>query len=309
MLWRKKATKLPTAESRGAEGDAHYARTNDKIGERSLLRRQLSASWSQAYAAWANVSVGGLTLAAAFTAALVAVAAFETSVASLTEAQKQSAEAHRQADAAEAQIGVAKDTEKRQLRAYIVITDFSVVCPDCGDDTGGPPWPFRNTVRYKVENSGQTPAYHVRNTSYWITVDEVGPYAVIADDFAYEDVNLVEDKFYGEIDVGRDKNRDSGGEIKAEAIPIFKSAVNKEKSLFIYGHVDYCDIFNEPHSTAFCYRYMPNSDNGHLSCRHFKGNRPAWQMRRRHCKMKVAPLSTNIRLVTRNRAAEAAPST
>src|SRR5262249_20536144 len=59
----------------------------------------------------------------------------------------------RQADAAEKQIGIAKDTEERQLRAYVfdiraTMRDFAI---------GKKP-----NVRITIKNVGQTPAYNVR---------------------------------------------------------------------------------------------------------------------------------------------------
>jgi hypothetical protein len=272
MLWRKKATKLPTIESSGAEGDA-YARTNDKVAERALLRGQLAASWSQAYAAWANVSIGGLTLAAAVTAALVAVAAFRTSIAALTEAQKQSAEAHRQADAAEVQIGVAKDTAERQLRAYIVVSDTAVICPDCGDTARAPSTlpGISNFVDLRMENNGQTPAYNVSPIVNWWPVKEATKSAKLPPDFNFKDHKESADESHGVSFIGRDNHRDTYRAIGGEDISVFKVAVAAQSVIFLYGHIDYCDIFNLPHSTIFCFRYVPNSGTLHLSCDRHNG--------------------------------------
>ena len=31
----------------------------------------------------------------------------------------------------------------------------------------------------------------------------------------------------------------------------------KERSVFIYGHIDYIDVFDKPQTTKFCYQYFP----------------------------------------------------
>ena len=273
MLWRKKTIKLPIAESGGTKDDAQLARTNNKIAERSLLRSQLAAAWAQAYAAWASVVVGGLTLAAAFTAAVVAVAAFKTSVASLTEEQKQSAEAHRQADAAEAQIGVAKETEKRQLRAYIIVSDTAVICPDCGDTARAPSAlpGVTNFVVFRMENNGQTPAYNVSPVINWWSIKQATKGAKLPSDFSFEDHKQSADESHGVSYIGRDNHRDTYRAIGDKDISLFKDAVAQQSVIFLYGHIDYCDIFNLPHSTVFCFRYVPNSGTLHLSCDRHNG--------------------------------------
>ena len=76
----------------------------------------------QVCAMWASVAVSAATLIAAIIAAEIAYWAYGAALASVTEAKNQTAEAKRHADAAETQIAVAKDTEERQLRAYVVIS-------------------------------------------------------------------------------------------------------------------------------------------------------------------------------------------
>ena len=49
----------------------------------------------------------------------------------------------------------ARDTEERQLRAYLVLSDFLVVCAECGD-TPEPGYP-REYTHGRILNSGETP--------------------------------------------------------------------------------------------------------------------------------------------------------
>jgi len=64
---------------------------------------------------------------------------------------------------------VARDTEKRQLRAYISVKEITLNCPLCLDKNWKPPEGPRlhnidttNAVVVTVKNSGITPAYNVR---------------------------------------------------------------------------------------------------------------------------------------------------
>jgi hypothetical protein len=43
-----------------------------------------------------------------------------------------------------------------------------------------------------------------------------------------------------------------------------KDAQEGKITLFFYGHVDYEDVFKHPHSTLFCFEYMPTLENGKL---------------------------------------------
>ena len=110
------ATDYPDYDNWYADADAegHHWRLQNKI-------------------AGLGVVVSGLTLVAAVAAAIIAYCAFTATTKAAGEAKREADEAHRQADAAELQVAVAKDTEQRQLRAYVLIGDFGVFCQDCGD--------------------------------------------------------------------------------------------------------------------------------------------------------------------------------
>jgi hypothetical protein len=76
-------------------------------------------------------------------------------------------------------------------------------------------------------------------------------------DFAFPDHNRT--GFVSKSDIGRDQHKDSAEEFDVAAIATFKDAVAGNTTLFLYGHVDYCDIFREPHTTAYCFMYIPNA--------------------------------------------------
>jgi hypothetical protein len=151
---------------------------------------------------------------------------------------------------------VARDTEKRQLRAYMVLTDLGVFCPDCGDKslvTDILP-NIKNSMRTRLENNGQTPAREVNGITNWWSIQGNG--ASLPADFAFPD--HARTGFVSNSEIGKDKHKDSAEEFDQSAIATFKDAVDGRITLFIYGHVDYCDIFREPHSAAYCFVYVQN---------------------------------------------------
>jgi hypothetical protein len=279
MLWRQKPKNQPNAGGGTSPDDAQY-RWNDnewrapsyqhwyagnsdyQADERRYWRHQVRALW-------ANVGIGIATLAAALTAAGIAYWAYRATSAAVVEAQKQTVEARRQAKAAEDQVGIAGDTEYRQLRAYVVLTDLGVFCPDCGDSTLTTDVlpQMKNTIRCRIENNGQTPAYDVTAATDWVYVPEKN--ATLSSDFAFPDHKRT--GLVSKSDLGRDKHKDGGGEIDAKDILLFKNAVDGNATIFIYGHVDYCDIFNKPHSTAYCFLYVPHGGLHLPLCDRFNG--------------------------------------
>jgi hypothetical protein len=155
----------------------------------------------------------------------------------------------------------ATDNEKRSLRAYIILTDVGIFCPDCGDTALIPQAlpEIRNSIRLRIENNGQTPAYNVSSVTNWTAVPDVSPDARLPERYSFPDPKPPSDHFVSTSDIGRDKHTDSVGPIPDDQIAVFRNAGAKRSTLFIYGHIDYCDIFNEPHSTAFCFKYFQNA--------------------------------------------------
>lgn len=91
-----------------------------------------------------------LTLIGAVAAVVIAILAFNETKKQVAEAKKQTIQAMRQAKAAEDQVGVQTDTENRQLRAYVFLSEGHL-------DNFGIASPMNVSV--KIKNSGQTPAY------------------------------------------------------------------------------------------------------------------------------------------------------
>lgn len=167
------------------------------------------------------------------------------------------------------QLHTSRDTEIRQLRAYLIVTDFGVFCPDCGDTalTPNARADIKNSLRSRIENNGQTPALQVIGITNWWPI--AGKNGVLASDFAFPDHKRT--GFVSKSDIGRDKHKDSAEELDDQAIATFKQAVAGDTTLFLYGHADYCDIFGHPHSTAYCFRYVPNAGLHLPICDRFNG--------------------------------------
>lgn len=171
----------------------------------------------------------------------------------------------------------ARDQERRQLRAYMVLTDLALYCPDCGDTTFVPSvQPIsRNAIVHRIENNGQTPAHQVSIVLNWWPV--IGSNQPLPKHFKFPD-----QKATGQIsvsDVGRDKTKDGSSGIADKYVVTFKEAMTGVSTLYIYGHVDYCDIFDTPHSTGFCFVYVPHAGDHLPICDRYNGEiRP-----RGHC--------------------------
>jgi hypothetical protein len=129
MLWGKEQKDHPNSEDSASEGDAQY-RWNDRewrvpsykhweagnsdyqADERRYWRHQVRALW-------AGVGIGIATLLAACSAAAIAWWAYGAASDTVIEAKKQTAEAARQAKAAEDQLELAKKSFVVDHRPYV----------------------------------------------------------------------------------------------------------------------------------------------------------------------------------------------
>jgi len=169
---------------------------------------------------------------AAVVAAFYAVRAFE--------------QTRRQANAAEAQIKITVDQEKRQLRAYVGIVTSEALNLDWN--------PLE--IHWKIKNVGNTPAYHVHGAGN-LRVD-------LADMAALPPPRPEEIR-----PTGGTKMNGTLSPQQEQAIiltlddtrPKFLNREEKDiirwgpKFLFAYGYMFYDDIFGETHTTAFRLEY------------------------------------------------------
>ncbi len=131
---------------------------------------------------------------------------------------------------------IARDTARRQLRAYVGVED-----PSFGEK-------FPSFVNIPVENGGQTPAYglNAHLNRKWVPAGQGIP------------------KGFDYPDLGAGTGISSvaylnPGQRRIFTFPIenteLESAQKGEIDLFIYGHVDYVDIYKAQRSSVFSYQY------------------------------------------------------
>lgn len=174
---------------------------------------------------------------------------------------------------AERQAAVASDTEKRELRAYLAISHFGLFCADCETDSlSSNILPqMRDTIRYRIQNSGQTPASNVTTSTNWWPI--TGKVTRLPKDFAFPEHAPY--TFDSESDIGRSGTKETAAQIGNADIRTFQLAAQGTMTLFLYGRVNYCDVFGVPHSTAYCFVYVPNAGDHLPLCDRYNGEVPA----------------------------------
>jgi hypothetical protein len=160
MLWRKQQKDNPNAELGTSEDNPQY-RWNDHewrvpkyqhwYADNSDYQTDERRYWgSQVWAMWASVGVGIATLIAAVVAAFVAYWAYTAASNAVFEAQKQTAQAVRQADAAVS----GNDISRAANRAWLFV---EFVSRDRFERTDRTPR-FNIDITFKITNFGQAPA-------------------------------------------------------------------------------------------------------------------------------------------------------
>jgi hypothetical protein len=157
----------------------------------------------------------------------------------------------------------------RSLRAYLSLAEFAVVCPECGDTaiTPNPPMSIKNAILMRIENNGQTPAHRIIATNNLHS--EPGKAASLPTNFAFP--NETKKIFISKSDIAKDKHRDGIVELSADDVTAFKDAAADHTTLFLYGHIDYCDIYRQPHTTAYCFKYALNAGLNLPLCDSYNG--------------------------------------
>jgi len=130
----------------------------------------------------------------------------------------------------------AKKTAERQLRAYVSATPTNMFGPQ----------PIR--YRFSMINHGQTPAYHVTDVA---SVD-IFPYPLPAN-FNFPALSSQK----ASRTVLHPSATNYSGEAHATrtftAAEIAQITTGTQNRLYLYGVLQYVDIFNKPHITKFCH--------------------------------------------------------
>jgi hypothetical protein len=227
----------------------HPEEREHKSEERAYWRRQHSNSrWSLIF----NI----LTFGTAILAVGIAYWAYQASTQAVVEAK-------RQADAAGTQIDIAKSAERRQIRAYAFPTPIGISDFELGKSPAG---------GVNVKTMGQTPAYKVR-----------GQVGVGGLTYPLREEETLEIKKPDQVQNSTFITPTNIFIVKATALGILNQAaidaVNSGRTLrlFVWGRVDYEDIFADPHWFTFCYSYdgisIKEHDGGEPCPRHNEDDR------------------------------------
>ena len=167
------------------------------------------------------------------------------------------------------QVTSMRDAEQRALRAYLVIQQLGVSCLDCGDTAPLPDvlTKVKNSLWMRIENVGQTPARQMVGSTN--IRSEPGKDGRLPANFSFPDQKKAQ--FVSKSDIGKDKYRDVIVEIAGDELTAFKDTAAERTTVFLYGHIDYCDVFGAPHSTAYCSKYVPNAGLNLPICEVYNG--------------------------------------
>jgi hypothetical protein len=264
MLCRKKQKDQPNNEHAESEDDAPY-RWDEKKWEvppykhweagNSDYQADERRYWRhQVRALWANVAIGTITLGAAVTAAVIAYLAYQATSAAVVEAQKQTTEVKRQADAAIQELLAGK-------RANILAHDIAIQWP-------GPP---SAGVIVHLINSGQTYGYLQKiglvlaslAKNEQLPAHPIYPTSierkVLVPNNASDGTTTGKipvpptDRSLNEIDVTEATSLAFTNHIKAGG----------DRNLFVYGFLEYSDEYSAVYKNiwnGFCFQFYPDRD-------------------------------------------------
>jgi len=143
----------------------------------------------------------------------------------------------------------ADDTEKRQVRAYAFPTPTGIKDFELGKaPIGG----------IKVGTMGQTPAYKVRGE---ISVGGL-PYPLRDDaDLSFQKTGQIQNSAFISPNNAFFISAYAGGILNQTTIDTINDG--KKFRLYVWGRIDYEDVFANLHWFTFCYAYDGNSVQGH----------------------------------------------
>jgi hypothetical protein len=174
------------------------------------------------------------------------------------------------------QASIASDTEKRQLRAYVGVESLKVECPSCNDANYVAVIPvpgaiIKDFILVTVRNSGTTPARKLKVQTNWTRT----PWGNgLPENFDFPDsegivVPGISHTADSNVIIPNTSFVNHGGIGDARD---FISAREKKIVLFIYGHIDYIDIFDKLQTTTFCYVYAPWASDEKMFMPYYKHN-------------------------------------
>ncbi|MGO8952085.1 MAG: hypothetical protein ACLPWS_02810 [Rhodomicrobium sp.] len=159
----------------------------------------------------------------------------------------------------------AENTERRQLRAYVGMHEIETELPNLHQlnyeipDNIPPGFIHQDFVTATIKNFGQTPAQDVMTVVNWQPIIPFG--AWLPDDFGYRDQDTLNTiASAGRSVVDRDSTHFST--VNLNTLRAFRDAENKTCSLYLYGHIDYTDVYDRRWRREFCYIWEPWRPSG-----------------------------------------------
>jgi hypothetical protein len=193
---------------------------------------------------WTRVAT---TFAIAYT--LVTGVILGASIRSVHEARRAVSVANRAADAATRQASIAEDTEKRQLRAYVVAASIGHL------ENFVPNGTLHATVTF--ENVGQTPVY----SGKWKSGFGILPYPQSEEPTWPDCQSIIKEEGGFTSFFGRQTTPDKTA--SWQLTQGYIDRVNaKDRAIYFLGRFCYEDIFTVPHHTDFCFVWTGNGQGG-----------------------------------------------
>lgn len=214
--------------------DCSEKQANQRKGYRDLAQSVRSAnaaedaawlSYLQTRAAIVGAALVLLTLGATAWAAWAAADAAQI-------ARESAFASERAADSAEQSVAIAADSAQRQLRAYV--SNVATAARGFGRN-----FHFEATVT--ITNSGQTPAHDVTIKLAIVVATE--PFA----DF---EINVIGPLSKSHLAAGAQLTPFHRLEDRLDEAN-YQAILAGTKTLYLFGEVDYLDVFNKPHKTRF----------------------------------------------------------
>ena len=137
-----------------------------------------------------------------------------------------------------------KSASEKELRPYLYISEFiddSLYSKGKFDLTVDA-WP--SVIRFRISNSGQTPAYDVRVAGYALVRDSISRINPMPDPIG---ISTRSDKQVLPI-------------LPREAVPLYcefkVDTVGFRRTMYVVGKITYDDTFGDSHGMTFCYQYI-----------------------------------------------------
>lgn len=157
----------------------------------------------------------------------------------------------------------ARSASSKDLRAYVGIETIDFVLPNIKKSKdkvwdGKGAYTFHDFLRPRIKNYGKTPASNMLCWTNWVNVPGIG--VRLPDDFAFDDFDSIAVEG---ADIVRSRMLLNAGQEYAPLTVVtdfapFREAESRTHTMFLYGHIDYTDIYEKTWQHDFCFVYAPS---------------------------------------------------